>query len=216
MSALFPKYANTVFRVVLVVLLGTPAVAIGGLMLFARTPYGTGTQAPISQPVQFDHRHHSIDVGIDCRFCHATVEDSPSAGIPSTQVCMGCHVQVWNKSPLLEPVRQAYFNDQPIPWERVHNLPDFVYFNHAIHVNKGVGCVSCHGRVDQMASVYQAEDLTMGWCIECHRDPAPKLRPRDQITSMTWTPGGDPIALGKQLVEEYDVHTRTACTTCHR
>jgi hypothetical protein len=197
-------------------LLATPALGLAALMLYVRTPLNTGQNHPVEQPIEFDHRHHVADVGIDCRYCHQSVEDSSSAGLPATSVCMNCHSQVWNKSPLLQVVRQKYFTDQPIPWNRVHNLPDFVYFNHSIHVNKGVGCVTCHGRVDQMAAVQQAEPLTMGWCLDCHRDPSAFLRPREQITNMAWLPPKDAATLGKQLATQYDVHSRTSCTTCHR
>ena len=200
-------------------LLAVPAIGIGGLMAYVRSPHVTGQQMPIEQPIEFDHRHHAGDEQIDCRYCHWTVVEAPSAGIPSTTVCMSCHAQVWNKSPYLVEVRKAFFADQPIPWVRVHNLPDFVYFNHAIHVNKGVGCVSCHGRIDQMAAVEQAEPLTMAWCLDCHRNPEPNLRPAEFITSMTWTPPADKAeaaALGKKLAAEYDVHSRTSCSTCHR
>jgi len=216
MSALFPKHANTIFRVVLATLAGVPAIAIASLMIYQRTPYGMGTQADYEQPVQFDHRHHVVDVGIDCRFCHTTVEQSNTAGIPPTELCMGCHGQIWNKSPLLELVRTSYFEGQPIPWKRVHNLPDFVYFSHSIHVNKGVGCVSCHGRVDQMAAVFQVAPLTMGWCLDCHRNPEQHLRPREEITNLAWTADRDQLELGRELIEKYDVHPRTSCTTCHR
>lgn len=200
-------------------LLAVPAIGIGGLMAYVRSPYVTNQQMPIEQPIEFDHRHHAGDEQIDCRYCHWTVEDSPSAGIPSTTVCMSCHAQVWNKSPYLTEVRRAFFADQPIPWVRVHNLPDFVYFNHAIHVNKGVGCATCHGRIDQMAAVEQHSSLTMAWCLDCHRNPEPNLRPAEFITSMTWVPPSDAAeaaALGKKLAEEYDVHSRTSCSTCHR
>jgi hypothetical protein len=216
MSALFPKHSNTIFRVVLALLAGIPAIAIGGLMIYQRTPYGQGTRVETEQPVEFDHRHHVKDAGIDCRYCHTTVEQSYTAGIPPTQLCMGCHDQIWNKSPLLDPVRTSYFEGKPIEWKRVHNLPDFVYFNHSIHVNKGVGCATCHGRVDEMPSIMQVKPLTMGWCLDCHRDPAPNLRPRDQITNLAWEPEGDPRELGEKLIQEYDVHTRTSCSTCHR
>jgi hypothetical protein len=200
-------------------LLAVPAIGIGGLMAYVRSPYVTNQQMPIEQPIEFDHRHHAGDEQIDCRYCHWTVEESPSAGIPSTTVCMSCHAQVWNKSPYLVEVRRAFFADQPIPWVRVHNLPDFVYFNHAIHVNKGVGCATCHGRIDQMAAVEQSAPLTMAWCLDCHRNPEPHLRPAEFITSMTWVPPEDAAeaaALGKKLAEEYDVHSRTSCSTCHR
>jgi hypothetical protein len=188
-------------------------------MAYVRSPYVTNQQQPVEQPIEFDHRHHSGDEQIDCRYCHWTVEKSPSAGIPSTTVCMSCHAQVWNKSPYLVEVRKAFFSDQPIPWVRVHNLPDFVYFNHSIHVNKGVGCATCHGRIDQMGAVEQHAPLTMSWCLDCHRNPEPNLRPAEFITSMTWSPPADKAeaaALGKKLAEEYDVHSRTSCSTCHR
>ena len=188
-------------------------------MAYVRSPFVTNQNMPIEQPIEFDHRHHSGDEQIDCRYCHFSVEKSPSAGIPSTTVCMSCHAQVWNKSPYLTLVRQAYFTDQPIPWIRVHNLPDFVYFNHAIHVSKGVGCVTCHGRVDQMAAIEQYSPLTMQWCLDCHRNPKPNLRPQEFITSLTWQPPADPKAaeaLGDELMKQNDVHSRTSCSTCHR
>lgn len=200
-------------------LLAVPAIAIGGLLAYVRSPLVTNQARPVEQPIEFDHRHHAGDEQIDCRYCHWTVEKSPSAGIPSTTVCMSCHAQVWNKSPYLTEVRKAFFADQPIPWVRVHNLPDFVYFNHAIHVGKGVGCATCHGRVDQMAAIEQVSTLTMSWCLDCHRDPKPSLRPAEFITSMTWAPPADKAeaaALADKLSKEYDVHSRTSCSTCHR
>jgi hypothetical protein len=185
-------------------------------MIYVRSPYARGMQDPIEQPLQFDHRHHTRDEGIDCRYCHNTVDRSPHASIPPTQLCLNCHSQVWNKSPLLEPVRQSFFENKPLTWRRVYRVPDFVYFNHSIHVNKGVGCVSCHGRVDQMAAVEKATPLTMGWCLDCHRNPEKNLRPLEEITNMTWQPEGDPEVAGRLLAEKYDVHTRISCTTCHR
>jgi hypothetical protein len=216
---LFPRWTNTVSRFSAAGLLAVPAIAIGGLMAYVRSPYGTGQQRPIDQPIEFDHRHHAGDEQIDCRYCHFSVEKSPSAGIPSTTVCMSCHAQIWNKSPYLTEVRRAFFADQPIPWVRVHNLPDFVYFNHSIHVAKGVGCFTCHGRVDQMAAIEQHATLTMGWCIDCHRNPNPHLRPQEYITSMTWAPPADPAeakTLADTLAKENNVHSRTSCSTCHR
>ena len=216
MSSLFKPRSNTAFRLVLLVLVGGAVATLGGLMVWARTPGGTGQQDPPVQPVQFDHRHHVIDDGIDCRYCHTSVERAASAGIPSTALCMNCHAQIWNKSPRLEPVRESYFTGQPIPWTRVHRLPDFVYFNHGIHVSKGIGCETCHGRVDQMPAIEQVAPLTMGWCLECHRDPAPNLRPVEEVTTMGWVPPGDAVALAKELMKKNDVHSRTSCTTCHR
>jgi hypothetical protein len=214
--ALFNRWTNTVSRLSVVVLFGTPVVLISLLMLWVRTPYGTKQFREVMQPIQFDHRHHVSDEGIECRYCHTTVDKSPSAGIPSTTVCMSCHAQIWSKSPYLQMVREAYFTDRPIQWRRVHNLPDYVYFNHSIHVNKGVGCVTCHGRVDEMPALNQVAPLTMGWCVECHRHPEPNLRPLEEITSMTWKPNGDPEKVGAELAKKYNVHTRTSCTTCHR
>ncbi|MFL5318715.1 MAG: cytochrome c3 family protein [Myxococcaceae bacterium] len=186
--ALFPRWSNTVARITGAATLGAPAILLGLLWVFIRTPWVTNQNVQVEQPVQFDHRHHVRDEGIDCRYCHTTVESSATAGMPSTQICMSCHEQIWNKSAYLAPVRQAYFEDRPIQWQRVHNLPDFVYFNHSIHVNKGVGCASCHGRVDEMPVMEQAAPLTMGWCLSCHRNPEPNLRPKEFITSMTWKP----------------------------
>jgi len=185
-------------------------------MLYARTPYARNMMDPIEQPLQFDHRHHTRDEGIDCRYCHNTVDKSPAAGIPQTQLCLNCHSQVWNKSPLLEPVRESFIKNRPLEWRRVYAVPQFVYFNHSIHVNKGVGCVSCHGRVDQMPAVEKATPLTMGWCLECHRRPEKNLRPVEEVTNMDWKPTGDPVESGKLLAERNHVHTRTSCTTCHR
>ena len=216
MSSLFRPRSNTAFRLILLLLVGGAVGTLGGLMVWARVPAGTGQAEEIVQPVQFDHRHHVVDDGIDCRYCHGSADRGPSAGIPSTALCMNCHSQIWNKSPRLEPVRASYFTGQPISWVRVHRLPDFVYFNHAIHVNKGVGCETCHGRVDQMPAIQQVAPLTMGWCLECHRNPAPNLRPLDQITTMGWQPEGDPAALAQELMKRHDVHSRTSCTTCHR
>jgi hypothetical protein len=185
-------------------------------MVYVRTPYYERKNDPVEQPVQFDHRHHVADDRIDCRFCHQTVETSASAGYPSTETCMACHAQVWNESQLLDTVRASYFSGTPILWERVHRLPQYVYFNHAIHVSKGIGCAECHGRIDQMPLVRQTEPLTMGWCLDCHRDPVPRLRPRDEVTNLAWTANDTPNLNRQQLAHDYDVHTRTACTTCHR
>jgi hypothetical protein len=218
MAPLFPRWSNTAARVSVVLLLSAPAVAVGALLVYVRSPFGTEQGQEVEQPVQFDHRHHVKDANIDCRYCHTSVETSATAGIPSTATCMGCHSQVWNRSPRLEPVRAAYFSGKPIQWNRVHKLPDFVYFDHSIHVAKGVGCVTCHGKVDEMPYIAQQAPLTMGWCLDCHKDPTPHLRPREHITNLSWLPplDEDAKARGERIKAEYQVHTRTSCTTCHR
>lgn len=215
MSVFSPR-ANTIARIVFVASLLFPFVLAGALLLYPRTPYMTNQGFPTPQPVFFDHRHHAADDGIDCRYCHDLATRSYTAGVPPSERCMGCHAQIWNKSPLLEPVRASLFSDQPLAWNRVHNLPDFVYFDHSAHLNKGVGCVACHGRVDTMPAVLQVAPLTMAWCLGCHRDPGPQLRPPEQIASMTWEPTGDRAQLARDLAARYQVHSRTSCTTCHR
>ena len=184
-------------------------------MIYVRSPLFTGEGEIVAQALQFDHRHHVADAGIDCRFCHLTVTTAASAGYPPTEVCMSCHSQVWSQTPLLAPVRRSYFTNTSLSWRRVNQLPDFVYFNHSIHVNKGVGCVTCHGRVDQMAEVMQGAPLTMSWCLDCHRDPAPHLRPLERVTDLAWVPE-DPVGVGREVAHALDVHTRTSCTACHR
>jgi cytochrome c7-like protein len=216
MSALFSKRSNAVLLTTLAVLGLGAGGTIGGLLLYWRTPYGTSQHEPIVQPVQFDHRHHVQDDLMDCRYCHSSVDKAPSAGIPPTELCLSCHSQIWNKSPLLDQVRQSWFSGKPIAWTRVHKLPDFVYFNHAIHVNKGVGCVECHGRVDQMPSIEQAQPLTMGFCLDCHRSPQARLRPLEEIANPRWQPPVDRAALGVELARKYDVKPKVNCTTCHR
>ncbi len=216
MASLFRPKHNTLARLSLLLIAGGAVGTIGGILVYWRTPLARGMEDPIEQPIQFDHRHHTRDEGIDCRFCHTTVETSPHAGIPETELCMRCHSQIWNASPMLEPVRRSFIENKPIVWRKVNDVPDFVYFNHSIHVAKGVGCVTCHGRVDEMAAVQKAEPMTMSWCLNCHRDPTPYLRPVEEVTNMEWKPEGDPKQVGAQLAEAKQVHSRTSCTTCHR
>ncbi len=186
---------------------------------YARSSYSTMVGVPRNQPVPFSHKHHVGDDGIDCRYCHTSVEESPFAGIPPTQICMNCHTQIWADSPMLAPVRDSFRTGKSLEWTRVYNLPGFVYFDHSIHVNKGVGCETCHGRVDEMPLTWRANTLLMAWCLNCHRDPARYVRPRESITSMGYTPPEDQLTLGRKLVKEYKIHdTRymTSCSTCHR
>lgn len=200
----------------MIVALAGGSAAVAGPMIWVRTPWVRHQNEPVDQPVQFDHRHHVQDDGINCVYCHSSVFRAANAGIPSTDKCMGCHSQIWSQSPNLDPVRRAYFSGMPIPWNKVHDLPDFVYFNHAIHVNKGVGCSSCHGRVDAMAQVYQAAPLTMGWCLDCHRAPAEQLRPLSRITDMRFRPEDQTESVRAKLAEELGVQSRMDCSACHR
>jgi hypothetical protein len=189
------------------------------LALFFRSSFSTKVNIPVEQPVQFSHEHHVSGLGIDCQYCHTTVEISPFAGIPSTHTCMSCHSQIWIDSPALEPVRESYRTGQPIPWVRVNDLADFTYFNHQIHVAKGVGCETCHGRVDRMPLTWKAETLYMEWCLECHREPERFLRPRDQVYTMGWTPPENQLTLGRRLVQEYQIASAgylDDCMLCHR
>lgn len=188
MPQIFPKALNPVARAVI---LGVPLIAVTtgiGLAAFFRSSYATGVGETPPQPVAFSHAHHVGQLGIDCRYCHTSVENSHFANVPPTKTCMNCHQQIWQGADLLEPVRSSYRDNKPIEWNRVHNLPHYAYFNHSIHVAKGVGCVSCHGRLDQMNLTGQANTLLMEWCVNCHREPEKHLRPKTEVTSMTWTP----------------------------
>lgn len=170
---------------------------------------------PQPQPIPFSHRHHVGDDGLDCRYCHTTVETQAHAGLPSTALCLGCHAQLYADAALLQPLRDSAARGQPIAWQRVHHLPDYVYFNHAVHVNKGVACVECHGRVDRMPLTWRTQSLDMQWCVACHRDPAPHLRPHSQVFSMNpATLTADEALLLRRLLE--DQRRRTDCSTCHR
>ncbi len=212
----FHRSTNTIARVSIFGAVFVLAAAAYGLALLNRSSYVTQAGVAREQPIQFSHRHHAGELGIDCRDCHTTVETSASAGFPPTQTCMNCHKQIWLDSPFLEPVRSSFATGRSIEWTRVHDLPDFVYFDHSIHVNKGVACVTCHGRVDRMNLTWQHASLQMEWCVDCHRHPEGNLRPREQVFNMTWVPPGNPVDLGRELLKTYDVHTRTDCSTCHR
>jgi hypothetical protein len=171
------------------------------------------------QPVPFSHEHHVGGLGLDCRYCHTTVETSSFANIPPTKTCMNCHSQIWLTSATLEPVRASFRTGTSIQWTRVHDLPDFVYFNHSIHIDKGIGCESCHGRIDLMPLTRQVNTLEMSWCLDCHRAPEKYVRPREFVTTMGYHPAGDQEEIGLRLVKQYgiqDARTLTSCNTCHR
>src|SRR5437899_6606297 len=199
MAQIFHRSTNFIARFSVFSALFLVGIALVAVLAVARSPYMTRQNITREQPVQFSHKHHVGDDGIDCRYCHTTVEVSASAGMPSTAICMNCHKQIWADSPYLEPVRASFKSGKPLEWIRVHDLPDFAYFNHAIHVNKGVGCSTCHGRIDQMPVVSQANSLQMEWCLECHRRPEKFVRPKDEIFNMEWRPGTDQIAKGMEL-----------------
>ena len=195
---------------------------IGGVLFVGaeinRSPYITEVNVARAQPVPFSHEHHVSGLGIDCRYCHTSVETSSNAGIPATKTCMTCHSQIWTNAELLEPVRESWRTNTPIQWTRVHDLPDFVYFDHSIHVNKGVGCTSCHGQVDQMPLMWQTASLQMEWCLKCHRAPEEFVRPREEVFNMNFQYGPDHAERGRQLVEMYNIRKEqiTNCSICHR
>jgi hypothetical protein len=219
MSQIFHKSANY-WSKASIVGIGFFVVGLGWLVLvIQRSDYVTAANTFIEQPVQFSHQHHVGGIGIDCRYCHTSVEVSSSAGIPPTKTCINCHSQIWSTSPYLEPVRASFRDDKPLQWVRVHDLPDFVYFNHSIHVKKGVGCETCHGRVDRMPLMLQEASLQMEWCLDCHRDPAQYLRPTEAITTMGYRPAGNQREIGQRLFAEYKIANEehmTSCSVCHR
>jgi hypothetical protein len=243
MSQIFQRSTNTLSRVTIFGAVFVLAALGWMAMEVQRSPYITYAGVRKPQPVPFSHQHHVTGLGIDCRYCHTSVETSSFAGIPPTKTCMNCHSQIWTNAQLLEPVRASFRSGESLQWTRVNQLPDFVYFNHSIHINKGVGCNTCHGPVDQMPLMYQQASLQMEWCLGCHRDPGKNLRPRDQVFNMRYQPPSernpvsadgksftDQDALGAFLITQYKVRTGrlmqndgkpsvsdiTSCTTCHR
>jgi len=216
MAQIFRPSANTLAKISLVVLILTLAALGWFANEFSRSDYVTEVGVPKEQPVPFSHKHHVGDVGIDCRYCHTSVEASAFAGIPPTETCIGCHSQLFTDSPMLEPVRASFRSGTPLHWTRVYELPDYVYFNHSIHIHKGVGCSTCHGRVDQMPLMWRTSRLQMEWCLECHRAPERYVRPRTQVFSMEWQPPADQLEMGRKLVQQYGIQKLTDCYTCHR
>jgi hypothetical protein len=216
MPQVFPRSANGVSRFVLwaagLLLLAGVVVAVA----VPRSAFDNGIGQPIAQPVPFSHKHHVSGLGLDCRYCHTSVETSAFAGMPPTETCITCHSQIWSDSPMLEPVRASWRNNQSIHWTRVHDLPGFVYFNHSIHINKGIGCQTCHGRVDLMPLMWKVNSLHMGWCLDCHRAPERFIRPKSAVFQMDYQPPQDQESLGKKLVAEYKVRKLEDCYTCHR
>lgn len=216
MAQLFHRSINLLVRVL--ALSVVVAVAFGGWAYYQLyySEYFNRVNIFREQPVMFSHKHHVQGLGIDCRYCHTSVEVSSSAGIPPTHTCMSCHSQVWTDAPILEPVRDSYRTGEPLQWVRVHDLPDFVYFNHSIHVKKGIGCTTCHGQVDQMPLMRQVNTLYMGWCLDCHRHPEKYVRPRDQVFEVDWAAPSNQLEMGRELLKKYGVQTTDYCSTCHR
>jgi hypothetical protein len=215
-AQIFHRSANTFSRLTIyaaVFIVAGIAVIVGQLV---RSPFATNVGVALAQPVPFSHKHHVAGIGIDCRYCHTSVEDSAFAGIPPTKTCMNCHSQVWADSPTLEPVRASYRQERPLHWTRVHDLADFAYFDHSIHLKKGIGCVSCHGQVDDMPLTWKTMTLQMEWCLGCHRNPAQHVRPREEVFNMRWEPPSDRAGLANALMEQYRIKSKTDCSVCHR
>lgn len=215
MALIFQKSADRYLRIAGVAL---AAAVLCGISLYAYLSHprviDTG-YSPV-QPVPYSHKLHAGNLGMDCFYCHSTVNRAAYAAIPATEVCMNCHVRVKPQSPKLVKVRESYSTGEPIPWVQVHRLPDYVYFNHQAHVTAGVSCVSCHGRVDQMVEVRQVQPLNMAWCLDCHRNPAPNVRPVALVTKLDWTPDRDPADIGREIVSQKHLNPPTNCSGCHR
>jgi len=216
MSQIFHHSTNTLSRLSIFGGIFVIAFLVWAWAELNASTYATRAKVPVEQPVPFSHEHHVGGLGIDCRYCHTTVENSSFANIPPTKTCMNCHSQIWNTAPMLEPVRESFRTDKSIRWIRVHDLPDYVYFNHSIHVAKGVGCTTCHGQVNKMPLMWQESSLQMSWCLDCHRHPERFVRPRSEVFSVNYTPPTNQLELGRKLVKEYSIQSLTSCATCHR
>lgn len=215
MSQIFPEWTNRLTLLGAVVGAVVPALAVGGIWYFGSPKYTDVGYQP-HQPIDYSHKLHAGDMSMDCRYCHASVEVSAVANIPPTQVCLNCHKVVLKDSPKLAPLHESLRTGQPISWVRVHKLPDYAYFNHGVHVRAGVGCATCHGRVDEMEEVRQVEPLSMSWCLDCHRDPAPHLRPPEQVTNMRWNAPPDQADFAARVLAEAGLKPPVDCTGCHR
>ncbi|MFZ0738218.1 MAG: cytochrome c3 family protein [Candidatus Acidiferrales bacterium] len=216
MSQIFHRSTNLISR--LSIYGAAFFVILAGYVLYALSgsPYVTDVNEAREQPVPFSHKHHAGELGIDCRYCHTSVEQSAFAGLPPTQTCMTCHSQIWTNAAMLEPVRASYQSDKSIEWTRVNALPDFVYFNHSIHVAKGIGCTTCHGPIAEMPLTWAAHTLQMSWCLECHRQPEKFVRPKEYVFSTTYQAPANQLELGAKLVKENKIKSLTDCVTCHR
>jgi hypothetical protein len=211
----FPRWTNKIRQFAGAALGGAP-IYLTAFVWYGFSPKTTDVGYQPQQPVPYSHALHAGELGIDCRYCHTTVDQASHAAIPPTETCMNCHRLVRKDSPKLLPIRESHATGAPVEWTKVHNLPDYVFFDHSAHVTRGVGCISCHGRVDRMEKVTQEEPLSMGWCLDCHRAPERHLRPPAEVTNMIWSAPGDPVAYGAQLREQGSINPPTHCSTCHR
>lgn len=218
MAQIFRPSANTLMRVALLAIVILPIAAIAAAYGVMWSPYITGENVTLEQPVPFSHQHHVGQLGLDCRYCHTAVETSPVASVPPTHTCMTCHSQLFTNTPVLQKVVESYASGKPIHWHRVNSLPGYVYFDHSVHVNNGVGCTTCHGPIDKMPLTRPAAPLTMSWCLDCHRNPARNLRTKSEIFSTDWKPLENQLALGKHLLEVYKIQPArlSDCSVCHR
>ena len=216
MSQIFQKHTNIYSRLSILGVICFVLMLGGVVGMLHLSGYNTRQNDHIEQPIQFSHAHHVGGMGIDCRYCHTSVEQAAFANIPPTKTCMNCHSQIWTGAPILEPVRASFRDNTPLTWTRVHDLPDFVYFNHSIHVKKGMGCETCHGRVDEMPLMLQENSLQMEWCLTCHNAPEQFVRPRNEVFTMGYTPPVPQSELGPRLVKEYGIQSLTSCSVCHR
>jgi hypothetical protein len=216
MPQVFHRSTNAIAKVTILGAVFIAGIATWLMVVVFRSDYLTEVRVVREQPVPFSHKHHVADDGIDCRYCHISVEESSFAGLPSTETCMTCHSLLFANSPILEPVKASFRTNTPLRWTRVHDLPDFVYFDHSIHVHKGIGCSTCHGAVDEMPLMWREQTLLMEWCLACHRDPELYVRPREAVFRMDWTPPPNQRELGQRLVAEYKIRSLTDCYTCHR
>ncbi len=214
-GARFPPWTNRVRPLAGIALVVVPVYVIG-VVYYGGSPQTTDVGYCPTQPVPYSHALHAGELGIDCRYCHTTVDDAAFAALPPTSVCMNCHERIARDSAKLAAVRESAASGKPVRWVQVHDLPNYAYFDHSAHVTRGVGCASCHGRVDTMEQVSQVERLSMGWCLECHRNPEPHLRPQQFVTRMDWIPDESPEILGAKLRKQYNINPSTDCSTCHR
>jgi hypothetical protein len=214
-AAIFPKSSDIILKVAgLVIGLG----AVSGIAGYAYYTYPTviDTGYTPEQPVPYSHKLHVGQMGLDCFYCHSTVYKAAYAAVPATQTCMNCHTKVKDNDPRLQPIRDSFASGKPVEWVHIHILPDFVYFNHSVHISAGVSCVSCHGRIDQEIEVHQEKPLNMAFCLECHRDPAPRIRPTELVTKLDWVPDRDAREIGQELIAQKHLSPPTNCSGCHR